>query len=39
MIIAPILLNFRKQVLSKISLFFGVDFNVDFERGLNGTCD
>ncbi|MEG4288041.1 hypothetical protein Q5692_04520 [Microcoleus sp. C2C3] len=39
MIIAPILLDFRKQVSSKISLFSGVDFNVDYERGLNGTCD
>ena len=39
MIIAPILLDFRKQVSSKISLFSGVDFNVDSERGLNGTCD
>lgn len=39
MIIAPILLDLRKQVASKISLFSGVDFNVDFERGLNGTCD
>ena len=39
MITAPILLNLRKQVSSKISLFFGVDFNVDSERGLNGTCD
>jgi len=39
MIIAPILLDLRKQISSKISLFSGVDFNVDFERGLNGTCD
>lgn len=39
MIIAPILLDLSKQVASKISLFSGVDFNVDFERGLNGTCD
>jgi hypothetical protein len=39
MIIAPILLDFRKQFASPISLFSGVDFNVDFERGLNGTCD
>ncbi|WP_293133459.1 hypothetical protein [Microcoleus sp. bin38.metabat.b11b12b14.051] len=39
MIIAPILLDLRKQVSSKISLFSGVDFNVDIERGLNGTCD
>lgn len=39
MIIAPILLDFRKQFASPISLFSGVDFNVDFEQGLNGTCD
>jgi len=39
MIIAPILLDLRKQLGSKISLFSGVDFNVDVERGLNGTCD
>jgi hypothetical protein len=39
MIIAPILLDFRKQISLKISLFSGVDFNVDAERGLNGTCD
>ena len=39
MIIAPILLDLRKQIASKISLFSGVDFNVDAERGLNGICD
>jgi len=39
MIIAPILLDFRKQTSSKISLFSGVDFNIDFQQGLNGTCD
>lgn len=39
MIIAPILLDFRKQFASQVSLFSGVDFNVDVERGLNGTCD
>ncbi len=39
MIIAPILLDFRKQASSKISLFSGVDFNVDYDRGLNGICD
>lgn len=39
MIIAPILLDLRKQISSKISLFSGIDFNVDIERGLNGTCD
>jgi len=39
MIIAPTLLNPRKQVFSKTSLFLGVDFNVDYEQGLNGNCD
>jgi hypothetical protein len=31
MIIASILLNLRKQVFSKISLFSGMDFKVDYE--------
>ncbi|OCQ99232.1 hypothetical protein BCD67_08690 [Oscillatoriales cyanobacterium USR001] len=39
MIIAPILLDLRKQIASKISLFSGVEFNVDAEQGLNGICD
>ncbi|WP_013320451.1 hypothetical protein [Gloeothece verrucosa] len=39
MIIAPILLDLRKQAYLKISLFSGVEFNVDLEQGLNGTCD
>ena len=39
MIIAPILLELRRQLNYQISLFSGVDFNVDSERGLNGVCD
>jgi hypothetical protein len=39
MIIAPILIEFKKHFNSKISLFSGVDFNVDASQGLNGTCD
>ncbi len=39
MIIAPILLDFKNQVEKQISLFSGVDFNVDIEQGLNGICD
>ena len=39
MIIAPLLIEIKKQLGSQISLFSGVDFNIDFERGLNGTCD
>ena len=39
MIIAPILLDLRKQFQHKISLFSGVEFNVNPELGLNGVCD
>ncbi len=39
MIIAPILLEVRRRVGDRISLFSGRDFNVDPERGLNGACD
>ncbi len=39
MIIAPILLEFRKQFKSEISLFSGIDFTIDTEKGLNGSCD
>ncbi|MFM9266309.1 MAG: hypothetical protein EAZ09_03575 [Oscillatoriales cyanobacterium] len=39
MIIAPILLEFRKQFKSEISLFSGIDFTIDPEKGLNGSCD
>jgi hypothetical protein len=39
MIIAPILLDLRKQLQHKISLFSGVEFNVNPELGLNGVCD
>src|SRR3569832_1587440 len=39
MIIAPILLELRRRLNYLISLFSGVDFNVDNERGLNGICD
>lgn len=39
MIIAPILLELRRRLNYQISLFSGVDFNVDNERGLNGICD
>ncbi len=38
-IITPILLELTKQYPSRISLFSGVDFTVDSERGLNGNCD
>jgi hypothetical protein len=39
MIIAPILLDLKSQIKKPISLFSGVDFNVDVQQGLNGTCD
>jgi hypothetical protein len=39
MIITPILLELRRRVNYQISLFSGSDFNVDFEKGLNGHCD
>jgi len=39
MIITPILLELRRRVNYQISLFSGSDFNVDFEKGLNGDCD
>ncbi len=39
LIIAPILVDLRRQLKEQISLFSGVDFTVDDSKGLNGTCD
>lgn len=39
MIISPILLEIRRKFNYEISLFWGVDFTVDSQRGLNGFCD
>lgn len=39
MIISPILLELRRKLNNQISLFSGVDFNVDNQQGLNGFCD
>ena len=39
LIIAPILVELRKQTGRTISFFSGVDFSVDLARGLNGVCD
>jgi len=39
MIITPVLLEVRRRANQQISLFSGTDFNVDFEKGLNGYCD
>lgn len=39
LIIAPILVDLRRQLREEISLFSGIDFTVDNSKGLNGTCD
>ena len=39
MIVAPILIEIRKQLSDRISLFSGKEFTVDPEQGLNGFCD
>ncbi len=39
MIVAPILIELRKMLNRRISLFSGVEFNIDREKGLNGVCD
>jgi hypothetical protein len=39
MIITPVLLEVRRRVNGKISLFSGTEFNVDDEKGLVGYCD
>jgi hypothetical protein len=39
MIVAPILIELRRIFDRQISLFSGIEFNVDRDRGLNGRCD
>lgn len=39
LLIAPILVELRKQTGRTISFFSGVDFTVDESQGLNGICD
>ncbi|KAM3098795.1 hypothetical protein ACKFKG_04835 [Phormidesmis sp. 146-35] len=39
MMIAPILLEVRRQLKNQISLFSGTEFNVEPEQGLAGFCD
>ncbi len=39
LIIANILVELRKIFKHQISLFSGIEFNVDKEKGLNGFCD
>jgi hypothetical protein len=39
MIIAPILVELKRLADDQISLFSGIEFNVDAAKGLNGFCD
>ena len=39
LLIMPVLAEVRRQLQAQISLFSGVDFNVDPKNGLNGYCD
>jgi hypothetical protein len=39
MIVTPVLIELRKIFQRQISLFSGIEFNVDKEKGLNGICD
>jgi hypothetical protein len=39
LIIAPVLMETRRQIGRPVSLFSGVEFNVDLEQGLRGVCD
>ncbi|WP_089730100.1 hypothetical protein [Candidatus Thiosymbion oneisti] len=39
LIIANILVEVRKILEHKVSLFSGIEFDVDKEKGLNGVCD
>lgn len=39
MIITPVLIEVRRRLDRRVSLFSGVEFNVDAQRGLVGTCD
>jgi hypothetical protein len=39
MMIAPMLIEFRRITKRQISLFSGLEFNVDVQQGLNGVCD
>ena len=38
-IVAPVLVEIVKQLKHEISLFSGIEFNVDKNQGLNGVCD
>lgn len=39
MIVAPVLIEVRRQLNHQISLFSGVEFNVDRKKDLKGVCD
>ena len=39
LIITPVLYELRKYEKKNISLFSGIDFNIDETKGLNGICD
>ena len=39
LIVSPILVAVRKHLNKQISLFSGIEFNVDSELGLSGFCD
>ena len=39
LIVTNVLVELREQFDRRISLFSGIDFSVDAERGLTGTCD
>jgi len=39
LIIAPILMEVRRQCAGRLSLLSGMEFSVDPERGLSGFCD
>lgn len=39
LIVMPILVELRKTLQNSISIFSGIEFNVDKESGLNGRCD
>lgn len=39
LIVANVLVELREKFEQRISLFSGIDFNVDVEKGLTGVCD
>jgi len=39
MLIAPILIDLRRQYSNHIGIFSGINFTVDPSQGLNGNCD